>query len=542
MVELKSDVTIADRQTVKTSVTIRDDGTARTIYVSSINRAFQTSGTNTLTIEGSAAGMLTLTVKEGFEGAAQPMLYAGSGTTMVLKNVAIRDYKNTSMAGSTSGVIYITSSGTKLSTVVLENVVMSGNSCNFDGQDIYLANNGILQIKNSSLTSGSGSTVSVYRTGTGSTLTLDGKVTAGIYTPAPIALADGFDAASQVSLYLDAYTDGKTVLTGTASVIAAAVNGGAVTLPEAADQPTETKLLETGFLSVAAPEIPEAYLYDASGTKVNEGSFADMVSAAGTGYIVELKGDIELAEKLVVQKTITIRDDGTARRILIGDNAQRGMDISSPSGTAASDYPTVTLQGTTGGGLSVQAKNPSTVFKYVAIYVIRAKLVVSGNVTVSDYQTNNKASNNANGGAISLASSGSLEADGLKVTNVTAAGKGAAIYSNGGNVTVKNASFSGNTSGSQDLYMNGGTLTIGGTVSGSVYTKTAIQLTDDFGTDSAISLYLDAYTDGKTVLTGTASVIAAAVNGGAVTLPEAANQPTETKLLETGLLSVAAEP
>ena len=142
-----------------------------------------------------------------------------------------------------------------------------------------------------------------------------------------------------------------------------------------------------------------------------------------------------------------------------------------------------------------------------------------------------------------MASSGTLEADGLTVTNITAAGKGAAIYNNGGTVILKNVNFSENTSSTgQDVYVGSGTLTLGGKDTLKIYSPSAIALADDFDKTSQAALYLDAYTDGKTVLTGTASVIAAAVNGGAVTLPEAANQPTETKLLETGLLSVAAEP
>ncbi|MBO4872984.1 MAG: hypothetical protein J5496_06180, partial [Lachnospiraceae bacterium] len=131
------------------------------------------------------------------------------------------------------GTIYITSSGDKLSKVVLENVTMSGNSCAFEGQDIYLANKGILEMKNCSIQSGSGNRTAIYRAGASSQLTLDGKCTASIYTPAAVALADSFSAESQIDLYLDAYTDGKVVLTGTDAVVEASLL--AFTLPELTD-------------------------------------------------------------------------------------------------------------------------------------------------------------------------------------------------------------------------------------------------------------------------------------------------------------------
>ena len=96
-----------------------------------------------------------------------------------------------------------------------------------------------------------------------------------------------------------------------------------------------------------------------------------------------LVDDVELSSTVRINKSVTIRDDGTPRSFLIGDAAARGLEFHGDSGIEESAYPTVTLQGTAAGGLTIRAKNPETVFDYVALYVIRAKLVTSGSVTVT---------------------------------------------------------------------------------------------------------------------------------------------------------------
>ncbi|MBP5222427.1 MAG: hypothetical protein J6Z35_04605, partial [Lachnospiraceae bacterium] len=81
-------------------------------------------------------------------------------------------------------------------------------------------NNGTMIINGGSFGSGSGSATAVYVEN--GSLTLDGKVTASLYTPTATALADSFSAESQVALYLDAYTADKLVLTGSDTVVGAA--------------------------------------------------------------------------------------------------------------------------------------------------------------------------------------------------------------------------------------------------------------------------------------------------------------------------------
>ncbi|MBO4871819.1 MAG: right-handed parallel beta-helix repeat-containing protein, partial [Lachnospiraceae bacterium] len=438
-VELIADAVLTGKLTVEKNLTIRDDGTPRAILVSSTERAFQTENEAVLRLEG--RGGLTVRAADGmtFQTVA---IYVIRGVLEAEGPVTISGFNcdNTAKNNTNGAAVYVASSGSiKLNgttisgntaaangaaiyiyggTAELTDVTLSGNTAG-KGDDIYLSNNGSVTIKGGSFTSGAVSDTSIYVSA--GTLSFDGKTQASVYTGGAIALADGFDSSSLLNIYLDAYTDGRVVLSGSAAVVKAAVNGGAAQMPAL---PTGVTLEEDGKLKEAPLTSPEAILYDASGKKADEGRFTAMVNAAENGWTIELVDDVELTSTVRINKSLTIRDDGTPRAFLIGDAAARGLEFYGDSGIEESAYPTITLAGSEAGGLTVRAKNAETEFNYVAIYVIRAKLVTSGKVTVTDYRTNNTVTNNKNGGAFNIASSGTLEADGLTVTNITAAAKG----------------------------------------------------------------------------------------------------------------------
>lgn len=717
-VELIADAEIISRTVIAADITLRDDGMAHTITVSSTDRGFSVSAGGKLTIKGEGGlnfvgggttlsesaiylatsngvgGELDISGKvsfSGFTGGAGTVIMNTSagkvsldGTVfenndagsknggavynngqMTLKDVVFRNNKAASGGGLfnyTKGVLTaenLTFEGNETTggggavynnggtmtvdtagftgnsagsnggmlqvyggSVTLKNVTASGNTAPTYGNDIYSVNGNNNLAANLTLIGGTyasgtegGIRASVYMTGT--ERILGGKLTANIFTTKVLTLQDDFSAESEITLYLDAYAAGREVLNGTASVIEAAVDGDAFTLPEL---PADLELGTDGKLNAVQLSEAEAILFDTDGTtKVNEGSFTAMLTEAADGQTVQLLKDVTMASTATIEKAITVRDDGTARTVTV-TAAANGFEITTGS---------LTVAGSENGGLTFSGGSLTG----SCFCVKGGKLELSGKVTVSGFDSkstspgyggaavllynagstavidgasfsNNKTAKNGgaifnNGGTLTITNAvfsgnaattsagavyntagGTATITGSTFENNTAAASGGAVYNNASTLTVTDSTFSGNkatgasansgalhvyggtvvlnnvsmsgnscgkngqdvmnadksTSATAKLTINGGsfsstggtgqavhnttTLTLDGAPAASVYSTKKIALANDFSSEAEIELHLDAYTEGREVLTGTASVIEAAVNAEVFTLPE----------------------
>jgi len=589
IVELFADVTISSRVSIAAKdLTIRDDGTARTITVTAQNRAFQLNNGAKLTITGTQKGGLT------FKGSASPAsaICVNESSTLTMNgNITVTGFDGSNETDKSGGAfIWNTSTGITVldgvtfkdnktvkngsvvfsggGTLTLKNITTSGNSAG-SGQDIYATGETQVTIDGGSYSSGTGvgGKASIF-VNEKCTLTLKGKPVMDITAYKLVTrLADDFDTKARVTLYLDGYTAGKAVLRGSVEVVEDAVKAGAVLLPRAAEQAKPKVLMEDGSLvnadgsvsvTPAAPSNdPVVNLLSADGTQRASGTFAAMLAQANSGDILELFADVTIHERMTISgKSLTIRDDGTARTIKV-TSTNRAFQLNSGA--------KLTITGSQKGGLAIQGKASAS----VAVCVnSNSTLTMQGNIAVSGFDCAN--STDTNGGAfIWNTTTGTTVLDGVTFKDNKSAVAGAAVYSAGGTLKLTNVTASGNSSGSgQDIHATGNTqVTIdGGSYSSgsgkggkaSVFINSYCGLTlkgkpvmdlsansvvtalaDDFDAAARVTLNLDNYTAGKRVLSGSAEVVKAAVSGGAFSLPWAAEQTPARVLQEDGTLALS---
>ena len=584
ILELFTDVTLTDRVTVSgKNVTLRDDGTHRTVTVTARNRAFQLNKSAKFTVSGSEKGGIT------FVGSTSPTsaICVNESSTLTMKgNITVTGFDGTCETDKSGGAfIWNTSTGNTVldgvtfkgnktakngsvvfsggGTLTLKNVTTSGNSAG-SGQDVYATADTKVVIDGGSFSSGTahGGAASIF-VNEKCSLTLKGKPVMDITAYKLVTvLDDSFDPQARVTLYLDGYAMGKTVVSGSPDVIEAAVKGGAFTMPRAAAQKPPRILHENGTISnlngegAGTPEPvkpsnePQANLYDANGTLRTSGSFYAMMNEARNGETLELFDDVTIVDRFTLEgRSVTIRDDGNPRTITVS-STNRAFHLNKGG---------LTVIGTEKGGLTFKGKSSAS----VAICVnSSSSLTMKGNVTVTGFKCSNTG-DTAGGAFIWNTNTGTTVLDGVTFKGNSSVKNGSAVYSAGGVLTLKNVTASENTAASgQDIHVSGSTqLTIeggsftSGTGKGnkaSVYVndncdlilkgkvvadmtvqKIAAQLADDFDPRSRVTLYPDSYTAGKQVLRGSADVIRAAVNGGAFTLPAA----DDRSLLESGKLN-----
>ena len=376
----------------------------------------------------------------------------GGGGGAIYSNTGTLTVEDTSFTGNSvsanGGAIQVYGG-----TAVLKNVTASGNTAATNGADAYLVDGGSvpgkLTINGGSYTSsGTGMKSAVYLTCT--ERKLDGRLTATVFMKKTqtLELQSGFSAESKITLYLEGYDEGQAVLSGTASVIEAAVTANAFTLPAL---PETLKLGTDGTLvsNVYAPDPnSEAVLYESDGTTYagQDGAFADMVTAAADGQIVELKKDVTIASMITLSKSLTIRDDGTARTVTVS-SADRGITVSSGKTLSISGNGGLTFAGgsLTGAGIHVAGT-----------------LNVSGSVTFSGFSSTNGYTNNANGSAVYAAGTAVVNMNGTTFkNNISQSKAGGAIY-NGGKMTLTNVTFTGNSAGTNGgaIFNYRGTMTL----------------------------------------------------------------------------------
>ena len=289
------DITVEDRITVSgKTVTVTDDGTARTITVASTNRLFHLDADGGLVMEGTASGGLTIegttsgrvgimvngeltmtgniTVKNylcdnsGDTTGGSFIYNAGVGTT-VLEGVTFTGNHSAKAGGviytagtftatdvTFTGNVTDTNGGAVFAaggTATLNHVTASGNTAN-RGYDVYGYNDAHIIINGGSYTSGNATAATgaaVYISGT-NLLTVDGAVTAqvNLQGSGSIVVKDTMSTQGVLNVWLASYKVGRVVLSGDADAISAAVTAGAITSTRAATQATPMKIGTDGKL------------------------------------------------------------------------------------------------------------------------------------------------------------------------------------------------------------------------------------------------------------------------------------------------------
>ncbi|MBQ9974613.1 MAG: hypothetical protein IJP02_06630 [Oscillospiraceae bacterium] len=569
VVEIIDDITIASRITVQEKhVTLRDDGRAHTVTVTSANRAFQLNKSAKLTVTGTQSGGLTF---KGSPSGSSAICVNEDSTLTMTGRITVTGFDGSCLTDKSGGAfIWNTTTGTTVldgvtftgnqsaknggvmfsggGSVTLKNVTTSANSAG-SGQDFYLTGETEVVIDGGSFKSGTahGGNASVF-VNENCTLTLKGKPTVDLTAYKLVTdLDNSFSNQARVTLYLDGYAGGKVVLRGSEEVLQAVVQYGSVVLPRALEQTSPKVVSNEGVLvnadgsTVITPakpgNDPVARLLAANGTEKASGTFADMMAKAEDGDILELFADVTVHERYTVTgKHITIRDDGKARTMKI-TSTSRGFQLNNGAGLTVEGRGGLTVVGASSGSVGIYVNTGST-------------LKVSGAVTVTGFKCTNT-SDTAGGAFVWNSSNATTVLDGVTAKDNKSAASGSVVYAAGGTVKLINVTASGNASASgQDVHVTGSTqLTIdggsftSGTGKGSrasVYVneyasvtlkgKPALDLTalcgsveldEGLSNEAKVTLYLNNYAAGRTVLTGPAGVVSRAVEAGAFTLPAA---------------------
>lgn len=493
--------------TITKNITIKDDGTARTISRGSSNagRFFRVYAGSSLTLISSSGNDATplLKLDGGSTTNKDAQFIYSQGTVTINAGVVLQNNMNSTGAGAV-----MVNKGT---VTMNGGLIQNNQTTTANGGAIYVAANGEFIMKGGSIT---GNKVA------------SGKYGSGVYSLGKLKIQGGSitgntvgNTASEDVCY--SYTGSRLEMKGTAYVQNIRLSASCV-IQVTGDLTTETAMaitcddvaedrvvIQAGAYTEANVakfkmaegstfglklkdngEYKEAVLYATSEPVYIQETGAyyatlseavDAVESGGTATIV-LKGDvtitnlIELGDsKASVKKNITIKDDGSKRTISRG---------SSYTGRFFRVYPGCSLTFSTTANtddnqlLVIDGAGNSGSEAAQFIYVAGSSSSVKGTITINaGVVFQNNTNPNGGGGVVCIAKYGEVIMNGGNLCNntVKAQNGGAFLVQKNGSLTVNGGTITGNRVTSTNTSHNGGgicsqgTLTInGGTITGNL--------------------------------------------------------------------------